>query len=720
MVIEDLLDGSAIAMDLARNKIVVNVPAYDLAGEYVRTKLAYFLDVYLPEAPGSASFELFETLEARERPVESNGGVAIYNGAFFEIQDLISGFLEEQLNASAGAMDPKFGLDAITTINGMTTPYYCVYRVEDAAVNVATVTLTSRWALRSGISEHDYAEYHSDFVKDYIGTNRRFLTNKPDGGYYQDGQPERLYWLHQYDFDLAEVALKTVVTYNDGAEASFETLNTQGIEPMGVYGFPVSCPVAISNMDVAKFTVYLVGKIDGGAFERISEVRYFKAEAGYRRNTKYVLFENAFGVFDLLTLHGQSATNVSVDTLMGEHFVGYDYLVQAAERKIISKSAMRSLSVAMHWINKALAFYLTDFIFARAYYLVTDRAHIPIFNQTDGYPIADDAEEISSRSFVFEYSNKESNFSDLPVKAASEARPTTWTPLSTACLLDANGKRYGLSGAIMLQKVYLDDGTAVQPREVKPNTVNEDGYLAPAESDSCAVATTPYKSAEYARVSDYRNTTCDDPEIGGAVTITIAAEKWGSELSQADADAKALAAWNALNTQAYANANGACILPNTNGLRAKFWNFISNAAGYGPAFDFTTAATHESVETNGNVNGFDDTFPDADTAGVNNDKAVVEFEGYLKAAVSGDVTLIANVDDGVRIWLGDVLILDKWAYNAGTSLDKNATAVTMVAGEFLKLKVRVYNESGFMGNTLSWKWDGQAKVAVPDLNLFYV
>ncbi len=42
MVIEDLLDGSAIAMDLARNKIVVNVPAYDLAGEYVRTKLAYF------------------------------------------------------------------------------------------------------------------------------------------------------------------------------------------------------------------------------------------------------------------------------------------------------------------------------------------------------------------------------------------------------------------------------------------------------------------------------------------------------------------------------------------------------------------------------------------------------------------------------------------------------------------------------------------------------
>jgi hypothetical protein len=245
-------------------------------------------------------------------------------------------------------------------------------------------------------------------------------------------------------------------------------------------------------------------------------------------------------------------------------------------------------------------------------------------------------------------------------------------------------------------------------------------YVAPAGDDSCSVASTPFKSALISRVSDYRKTTCAADTVGAELTIIIAAEAWGSEISLADADAKAEAAWTALNTQAYATANGACVLPSQNGLRSKFWNYDINVAGFGPTFDFTQAAEFADVETNGNVNVFADTFPDAVTGGIVNDKLVMEFNGFLKGPVSDAVTLISNADDGVRVWIDDVLVLNSWQYNTGMSLDRNATAAALTLNAMHKLRIRFYNASGYAGHTLSWKWTGQGKVVVPNLSLFYI
>ncbi|WP_229201936.1 DUF5977 domain-containing protein, partial [Arsenicibacter rosenii] len=76
---------------------------------------------------------------------------------------------------------------------------------------------------------------------------------------------------------------------------------------------------------------------------------------------------------------------------------------------------------------------------------------------------------------------------------------------------------------------------------------------------SCVVA--PFLNTAFSRLGSFIRNNCPTDKVGSYATITIAAGTWGSVLSQADADAKAVAEANALDTQAFANANGSCIIP---------------------------------------------------------------------------------------------------------------------------------------------------------------
>ena len=137
----------------------------------------------------------------------------------------------------------------------------------------------------------------------------------------------------------------------------------------------------------------------------------------------------------------------------------------------------------------------------------------------------------------------------------------------------------------------------------------------------------------------------------------------------------------------------------------------------GPVFDFGSTHKYAANFANANFSVLADSYPAAVAAGVNNDRLVIEYVGYLKAPVSGVVNLISNADDGVRIYIDDILVIDKWLYEGGFASDKTA-AVNMVANSFMKLKIQFYSFGGFAGHTLSWSYPGQAKIAVPNNMLF--
>jgi hypothetical protein len=561
MVVDDLLIGNAISMDLAQNRVVVNVPAWDVEGVADRSKIDYYLDVYVPTAPGSSVFELMETLFSREKPVESVAGISVYAGAFFEIDKLLTGWLENSVANSAIEAEPRFEPVDIVAVNGLCMPYYCQYRIEVNEVNVSTVILASRWAINAGIGEEDYADYHADYILSVIGDGRRFLTNRPDRVPFYDGQPERLYWLHNFDFELENVRVKYGVTYVNGDVAYFEDLLTSNIGNMSVYCIPVASRASAAygetsfTEDVAEFGVWLINEND----DRLTEVRTFVVQDRFRKNSRHILFLNSFGVYDLMPVYGSGVESVVMAKVIGEQFRGYAYLAQTPGKVIQNKFGNKLLSVGLHWSSKTYLKYLLELVYSKSYYLVTEKAHVPLLLENDDYLFNDDLEHgIGGRVFDFVYANGGENTSDLPKKAVTEDAPTGWRVLSATCELDSRGRYNGKLRVVSLEKYYIGSGAAVNPRQVKPNTVNEVGYIAPAEVAACALANTPYRNVLIEGYSAFYRATCPNGEVGGPPLISIAAETWGSTISQADADQKAQAAWDALNTQAYADTNGSC------------------------------------------------------------------------------------------------------------------------------------------------------------------
>ncbi|MGR3809610.1 DUF5977 domain-containing protein [Jiulongibacter sp. NS-SX5] len=713
MTIDNLAPGNALPVKLARNRMVVNVPAHNVAGVEDRSSIDYYLEVYVPQFPGSTEYILLETLDAKDSPKVTDGAIETYNGAFFEIDDLLRSFLKSSA--------PDFGQTNIKSLPYMTTNYYCkvVIKVDD--VEVSTETLEPGIAIYSGISERDWSDYQDVFFTDFIGVERRFLTYKPVDTIIAADQPEILHWLHNYSDTISELNLKVVATTAAGSEISGIALTLSNVTALRVYSIPVGVSVlsTIHNekAQVVKYTLWLTD--ENG--ERVSEVRSYTIDKVYRRNNRYLYFLNSLGVYECLRLTGTGSEELDLQSTEAEQFTGYDYLAKYAERVITDKAGSRKLMVNLQWSKKSVVKHLTDLALSHSYYFVSDRDLWPMLLKGDRYVPSDDNEDWAGREFLFEFTNMEHFYSDLPVVVPKETRPTMWAPLAASCEIDSRGRYNGLRIVTMLELVYADDGSQVLPRKIKPNVANEEGYVAPVISDQCELADTPYLSDEIQAYGSFSKSNCGAGTVGGPAQITVVEDAWGSTVSLQDANAKAQAEWDSLDTQAYADANGTCSAPNTNGLRAKFWNFVSALSGFGPNWNFGAAPAHQEVVTNADSNVFATTYPNAASAGVVNDKMVMELNGYLKAqATAADLQLVANVDDGIRIYVGGVLVLDSWKYDSGTSKDKVSQTIAVTANEFYSLKIQLYNQDGFFGNTLSWKWTGQAKTGVPDAQLFYI
>lgn len=532
-----------IKVDLAQNKIVVNVQAYDPVGVVERTGLVYYLEVWVPESYLSNNYVLLDTLEARETPKKNVGGADIYPGAYFEVDSLLRGVLESTA--------PDFEQNSISVCENLITPYFCKAIVKNNDVVVQTTTYVSRYAMKSGIAESDFEAYGNYFFDGYIGAGKRFLTYKPNNSVVTADQPEFLYFLTNYSSPITALNLEVTVYMPEGF--SRVALSLSNVSNMQVYCIPVGMKALKIGADVKKYSVCLKNQ-DGLV---ISEVRTFKVEKRYRRHKRYFLFENSLGVYDCLPVFGETEESGKVTKQIGEKFTGYDYLASASETVVTDRAAVKELKLAIEWSDSKLANYFKDFLYSWSILMQTDRGFLAMDCVGESWMIPD-KKDYHGINAVLRYGQKETNFSDLPILTGIVSRPTGWRALTTTCQLDERGRRNGMTTVLTLEKYYLDNNDLFLPRTIKSNVVGRAGYLAPAVSSSCGFVTTPFLSAEISREGTFVRQNCGDALVGGYATIVVPAGAWGSTINQADADAKAEAEWQQLNTQAYANANGTC------------------------------------------------------------------------------------------------------------------------------------------------------------------
>ncbi len=93
----------------------------------------------------------------------------------------------------------------------------------------------------------------------------------------------------------------------------------------------------------------------------------------------------------------------------------------------------------------------------------------------------------------------------------------------------------------------------------------------------------------------------------------------------------------------------------------------------------------------------------------------IRWTGRLKADVTGRYRISTRSDDGIRVYLNDTLLIDRWN-DHGDRLD--TAWVNLVAGELYNLKTEYYQAGGRVVMKLQWKPLGTTEVPITKNSLY--
>jgi glucose/arabinose dehydrogenase len=101
-------------------------------------------------------------------------------------------------------------------------------------------------------------------------------------------------------------------------------------------------------------------------------------------------------------------------------------------------------------------------------------------------------------------------------------------------------------------------------------------------------------------------------------------------------------------------------------------------------------------------------------AGIGTNNFSVRWTGKVTAKVTGTHTFYTQSDDGIRLWVNGVLLVDNWTDHAPT---ENSNTLFLNAGQAYDLKVEYYENAGGAVAKLLWSAPGLAKEVVPAAQL---
>lgn len=134
-------------------------------------------------------------------------------------------------------------------------------------------------------------------------------------------------------------------------------------------------------------------------------------------------------------------------------------------------------------------------------------------------------------------------------------------------------------------------------------------------------------------------------------------------------------------------------------------------ATYFNGLDFT-GETYSRIDPN--ITFVWDTTPPAPGFGITNWTA--RWEGYVKPLYTEPYTFYTSSDDGARVWVNGVLLIDNWVTQE--EVETASATINLVAGQRYQIKVE-YLQTVYGGARIHFRWSSpsQAKEVIPDTQL---
>lgn len=542
---------SFFPFQFTRNRLEHVIAAVDPADYPIRQNLRYELTLNAPEYPGLQILEPFISLPSREKPAIISEGISTYEGARFTMQMELDGLLTRE--------KPTHRQAQISVISSLTMPFSFTEVIKYDDVEIRNQALPPQWAIKSGLSEVDHDGWGAAYWTHYH-TNR-FLTWQPDNKVVGADQEEYLYFLLNFSPTPSYIKLRVDVSYADAtSETLYPSLPIQDVPFGRVLCIPVGPAVALQNAEksVLKYQVYLVDQLEN----RLSEKRTYWPDRLKRRQERSILFSNSFQTFDTLRLVGESTETHKVQRYYADRErpigAGSDF----SDLFMIDKVGEREVVISTGYFEKGTAEitrYLSEFLLAEEWFLVTDKAHEPLELVSTSQVSQQDSMSLVSRSYTFRHIRDASNFSFLPSPPAFPGRATYWKPSKPQYVLDAYGKRTGYIRFGRIVKTYTDTDTPFVPLITKPNSPGDANYIPEHLDETITPGSTPFPNVAISRAGSFLRNNCSAGYVGRPPIIAIPVGKYGGE-NPGEANALAESEFTGLNTQAQANLTGTCEL----------------------------------------------------------------------------------------------------------------------------------------------------------------
>jgi lysophospholipase L1-like esterase len=104
-------------------------------------------------------------------------------------------------------------------------------------------------------------------------------------------------------------------------------------------------------------------------------------------------------------------------------------------------------------------------------------------------------------------------------------------------------------------------------------------------------------------------------------------------------------------------------------------------------------------------------------AGIGSDNFSVRWDGRIEAPVTGAYTFSTESDDGVRLWVNGVLVINQWINQAPTVVT-SSTTLNFSAGTLYRVVLEYYDSGGGAVARLRWAYPGQATQVIPQGRLY--
>ena len=237
----------------------------------------------------------------------------------------------------------------------------------------------SNLVLWGGVSKFHFPGLN--YFTSYLTTNKKFLTWAPLEKYVDKQQEDYLnFWVYG-NFSTLKLQIKAY--FDDATNQTAVTTTLTGTEYARLYQVPAgpaNCGVLAINAskNVTHYELKLLDQADNV----ISELRTYYIEQVRHPLTRFFMFLNSLGAFEVLRFTGQANEKTTFSRTLTQRFLPHNYAALDGQFLSNDVALIQQRDISSGFIKNRMAKewheYMKDFMSSRVVYDVTDGSRYPV------------------------------------------------------------------------------------------------------------------------------------------------------------------------------------------------------------------------------------------------------------------------------------------------------------------------------------------------------